>query len=91
MSSYLKNGRTSMAKNKNFELTKSDFDPRNVKERISIMLDQDIVDHFRKRASKENSKYQTLINAALREHMGQGNTLEERLSEIEEKLSKLTG
>ena len=78
-----------MAKTKDFELTKADFDSKNVKERISIMLDQDIVDYFRKRALEENSKYQTLINAALRDSMGQKNSVEKRLTQIEERLGKL--
>ena len=37
------------------------------KTRITIMLDDDILEHFRARAEAEGMGYQTMINAALRE------------------------
>ena len=37
------------------------------KTRITIMLDHDILEHFRARAEAEGMGYQTMINAALRE------------------------
>jgi uncharacterized protein (DUF4415 family) len=37
------------------------------KTRITIMLDDDVIEHFRARAEAEGSGYQTMINAALRE------------------------
>lgn len=37
------------------------------KTRITIMLDDDVIEAFRARADSEGSGYQTLINAALRE------------------------
>lgn len=37
------------------------------KTRITIMLDDDILEHFRARAESEGMGYQTMINAALRE------------------------
>ncbi len=37
------------------------------KTRITIMLDDDILEHFRARAEAEGKGYQTMINAALRE------------------------
>lgn len=37
------------------------------KTRITIMLDDDILEHFRSRAEAEGIGYQTMINAALRE------------------------
>lgn len=37
------------------------------KTRITIMLDDDIIEAFRARADSAGSGYQTLINAALRE------------------------
>jgi uncharacterized protein (DUF4415 family) len=39
------------------------------KTRITIMLDDDVIEHFRARAEAEGGGYQTLINAALREAM----------------------
>jgi uncharacterized protein (DUF4415 family) len=36
------------------------------KTRITIMLDDDVIEHFRDRAEAAGSGYQTMINAALR-------------------------
>ncbi len=40
--------------------------PSPGKTRITIMLDDDVVEHFRARAEAEGVGYQTLINALLR-------------------------
>ena len=40
--------------------------PSSGKTRITIMLDDDIIEHFRARAEIEGTGYQTLINALLR-------------------------
>jgi uncharacterized protein (DUF4415 family) len=37
------------------------------KTRITIMLDDDVIEHFRSRAEAQGAGYQTLINAALRD------------------------
>lgn len=39
------------------------------KTRITIMLDNDVIEHFRARADAEGLGYQTLINALLRESL----------------------
>ena len=39
------------------------------KTRITIFLDNDVVDAFRARAEKEGSGYQTMINQALRGYL----------------------
>ena len=44
--------------------------PSKGKTRITIMLDDDILEHFRSRAEAEGTGYQTMINAALREAAG---------------------
>jgi len=44
--------------------------PRN-KTRITIHLDDDVLEAFRERADAEGRGYQTMINEALREHLGQ--------------------
>lgn len=41
--------------------------PSSGKTRITIMLDDDIIEEFRARAESAGSGYQTLINLALRE------------------------
>jgi hypothetical protein len=40
--------------------------PSSGKTRITIMLDDDVLEFFRARAEKRGAGYQTLINAALR-------------------------
>lgn len=40
------------------------------KTRITIHLDDDVLDAFRKRADAEGRGYQTMINEALREYLG---------------------
>jgi len=42
------------------------------KTRITIMLDDDIIEHFRQIAEAEGAGYQTMINAALRAAMARG-------------------
>ncbi|MCM0607341.1 MAG: BrnA antitoxin family protein [Xanthomonadaceae bacterium] len=64
------------------------FDPRNMKERITIFLDEDIIDHFRLEAKKEGTGYQTLINSALKSHVIK-TPIEKRLEMIEKKLDRL--
>ena len=70
-------------------LQPGDLDPRNIKERITIFLDEDIVDEFRKRAKEvPGSKYQALINEALRVYLEKTEGLEERLKKIEQAVFK---
>ena len=54
------------------------------KERITIRLDRDLVDHFRSIVIEAGGgNYQTLINSALREHVeAHDEVLEERLRRI---------
>jgi BrnA antitoxin of type II toxin-antitoxin system len=42
------------------------------KTRITIMLDDAVIEHFRALAESQGAGYQTLINAALREAAGAG-------------------
>jgi BrnA antitoxin of type II toxin-antitoxin system len=42
------------------------------KTRITIMLDDDLIEHFRALAEAQGAGYQTLINAALRDATGAG-------------------
>lgn len=78
-----------MAKKKNnpgkTDLIEADaFDLRNVKERITIWIDEEILDGFRRRAKTEGTKYQSLINQALREALKQPSIIErvKRLEKI---------
>jgi len=48
-------------------LTREDIQPKNVKERINMFVDEDVVNAFREYASKTpGGKYQTLMNQVLR-------------------------
>ncbi len=73
-------------------LSVDEFDPKYGKERISIMLDIQVVDAFRDKAKKEGKKYQTLIRDALREYaFGSDEDIEKRLARIEAAVFKRTG
>lgn len=50
------------------------------KTRITIMLDDDIIEAFRARAEDAGAGYQTLINAALREALAATNDREKPLT-----------
>lgn len=50
-------------------LEKDEFDPKHGKERITIMLDMQVVDAFREEAKKSGKKYQALIRETLRDHV----------------------
>jgi uncharacterized protein (DUF4415 family) len=52
------------------------------KTRITIMLDDDVLDAFRRSADEQGIGYQTLINLALREHLSRRPIDEEALRRI---------
>ena len=58
----------------------------NAKVNIHIRLDADLVAHFKEKAKREGSKYQSLINQHLRETVFKEHNLEGRLQRIEERL-----
>jgi uncharacterized protein (DUF4415 family) len=66
----------------------------NMKARITIHLDRDIISYFKRRASQTTKGYQTLINEALREYTGLQNqpsmmtNLVKRVKRLEEELSR---
>ena len=70
------------------DLPEDEFESKNIKERITIFIDQDVLDKFRARAKKESTKYQTLINHALRE-VSDKPDLEDRVEALEKALKKL--
>ena len=49
------------------EFTAELLEPKNVKEKISIWIDQDVLDKVREAAHKNGEKYQPLINRILRQ------------------------
>jgi uncharacterized protein (DUF4415 family) len=46
--------------------------PTKGKTRVTMYLDTDILDDFRKRSDKAGYGYQTMINEALREYLAKG-------------------
>lgn len=70
------------------EIPEDAFDPRNVKERITIMVDQDVLDEYRSKAQKTGDKYQSLINRTLRQALEKPE-LEKRIEKLELKMKKL--
>lgn len=49
------------------ELPDDEFDPKNVKFRVTTFIDLDVVDELRRRAKGSKTKYQTLLNQILRD------------------------
>lgn len=70
------------------EIPDDAFDPRNIKERITILVDQDVLDEYRAKAQKTGDKYQSLINRTLREALEKPE-LEKRIEKLEQKMKKL--
>lgn len=64
-------------------------DPKDVKVRISIMLDSDVLTHYKKRAEKTGGAYQTMMNLMLRQGMTHDNEIEKRLSKVEKTVGEI--
>lgn len=54
--------------------------PSSSKTRITIMLDNDVLDYFRERADLHGTGYQTMINAALKSAIDRAKSGEEPLT-----------
>lgn len=67
-------------------LPKDTFNPKTARERITIWLDEETLDIFRARAKAEGTKYQTLVNQALKEATKKP-SLVERVEQLERKMS----
>ena len=63
-----------------------EFSSKTAKERITIWVPETIIDQFRKRAEDEGTKYQTLINQALKEFLKKP-SLVKRVEKLEKKLA----
>ena len=67
----------SVARHERHELPREAFEPRNIKVRVNMYLDLDVVEFFKKRASEPGAAaYQTQINAELRGMIEQAQTPE---------------
>lgn len=72
-------------------IANDEFDSKYAKERISIWIDEDVLDEFRKMAKDNNKKYQTLINEVLRNYAltPKNKNLEKILAKIENATKEL--
>lgn len=72
-------------------LDSDEFDTKYSKERISIWIDEDVLDEFRKIAKDNNKKYQTLINEILRNYAfaPKNKNIEKILTKIENATKEL--
>lgn len=59
--------------------------PRDSKNRITIMIDADIIEHFKKLSEESGTGYQTLINQTLRDSVEIEKTI---ISDVKEDLLK---
>ena len=66
-------------------LSPETFNPKTAKERVTIWLDEEVLDVFRHKAKDEGTKYQTLINQALRQ-VATKPSLVERIEQLEKKV-----
>lgn len=82
----MKTKKASQGKNPKL-LTDKDLLPENIKIRVNMFMDLDVVEHFRKQAKEKGLGYQTLINQALREHASGHKSLERRVEELEKRLN----
>ena len=84
----IKKQTNSKIKHGNVELEPGTFEPKNVKERVTCLIDEDVVNWLRSEAEKTGGiGYQTLLNLKLRESMDKPN-VEHRLAKIEAVLFK---
>ena len=72
-------------------IANDEFDTRFAKEKISIWIDEDVLDEFRKNAKDNNKKYQSLINEVLRNYAfaPKNKNLEKILSKLESATKEL--
>jgi predicted DNA binding CopG/RHH family protein len=68
-------------------LPEDEFSHKNVKQRITVLVDEFVVDALKKEAAEKGTKYQTMIREILRDHV-QGPSLEERLARVEAAIFK---
>lgn len=69
------------------QLSDEDLLPENVKIRVNMFMDLDVVEHFKALSKELGLGYQTLINQALREHVSGKKSLEKRVEELEKRLT----
>jgi uncharacterized protein (DUF4415 family) len=75
----------------NVDLSSDEFHPKNVKVRVTMMVDEDIVSAFRTAAAKTGGRvgYQTMINDKLRETLPTLENLQAKEDRLMQALNKI--
>jgi len=63
------NGKNKNIKYGDFDLDLDEFNPKNIKIRVTTFLDEDVLNALKEIAIKNNLKYQTLLNQILRNYL----------------------
>jgi predicted DNA binding CopG/RHH family protein len=63
------------------EIPADEFSPENVRFRVTMFIQEDVLNEVRKRAAQKGLPYQTYINLLLREQMF-GSELEQKVRKI---------
>lgn len=69
-------------------LKDTDFETINVRQRISILVPQNILKDLKTEAANQSIGYQTLINQILRSYIQERPTLEDRVNRLEQLLKQ---
>jgi uncharacterized protein (DUF4415 family) len=69
------------------DLLPDKLETKNMKFRVTMMVDLDVLDALRAEAAKNRKGYQTLINDVLRQHVF-GNEVNARLASLEKAVFK---
>jgi uncharacterized protein (DUF4415 family) len=75
---------STLRKKKTETITAEDLENKNMKVRVNCWIDGEVILELRKKAKQQKAKYQTLLNAALRQAvLGEEPALEERVKRLE--------
>lgn len=75
---------STLRKKKTETITAKDLDNKHMKVRVNCWIDGEVILELRKKAKQQRTKYQTLLNAALRQSvLGEKPELEERVKRLE--------
>lgn len=70
------------------DLDPGTFASKNAKERVTCMLDEEVVDWLRAEGAKRGIGYQTFLNLRLRQAMAEQD-LEKRVEALEQKIKRI--
>ncbi len=77
-------GMNTSQKKKTKKISAEDLDNKNMKVRVNCWVDGEVILELKKRAKKQKTKYQTLLNSALRQAvLGEQEELEKRVKRLE--------